>query len=633
MASYASSRGGGRRRGGGYDWTVHLRGGGRGGGYGGGRGRHGDSRRGKGRSGPSGSNGPVQPASKLSSILQQIDGKSYGAYKDLYGTFDFDSEYTLTFDHVQSDPFASPTRAHISITNPGFSLDCFTNKIRRVAAADFFTRMFWQTCHKAGGDQGHSAGGSGGYHGEKGGAVTIDRPGQHVVERTSVVCAIDGSLQVRFTLSMPARGRSVLGQKAYGILFELLPQVVKSSLLRKNYSTPQQHLLQQHINSVEDQEYLRSQLPALGLAAFVRNGALLPRKSGADDAPLDAAGVVLFKSPGGMEVTVELLHGGSVTGMGVRRGVTLICGGGFHGKSTLLNAIETGVYNRLVGDGREFVCSDPTSSKIRAEDGRSVCGVDISPFINNLPQGKSTKKFSSADASGSTSQAAAIVEALEIGATTLLIDEDTAATNFMVRDARMQTLIPSDPITPFIHRVRQLWETHGISSILVVGGCGDYFEVADQIVVMENYTPTDATERAKAIITETRSRGDTYPSIDPFMIGPPRILARSTLQPGGKVVGRRLNCLTFGDDIDLGSVEQLVETSQVRAIGDIMLWMGRKVCDGSASLSGALEVVEKEIERNGLDAIAQYQFAGDLARPRRGEIVAAINRYRELCLA
>ena len=101
--------------------------------------------------------------------------------------------------------------------------------------------------------------------------------------------------------------------------------------------------------------------------------------------------------------------------MGIRKGITLIVGGGYHGKSTLLKALEAGVYNHIAGDGREFVITDDTAFKLRAEDGRSITGVDISPFIKNLPNKKDTVHFSTEDASGSTSQAANLMEALESG--------------------------------------------------------------------------------------------------------------------------------------------------------------------------------------------------------------------------
>ena len=186
---------------------------------------------------------------------------------------------------------------------------------------------------------------------------------------------------------------------------------------------------------------------------------LLPRRSGVDDRPLEGGGVVPFRSPESLRVVLQAPNAGSVPGMGVPVGVTLVVGGGFHGKSTLLRALEAGVYNHRPGDGRERVVSDPDTVKVRAEDGRAVAGVDISAFIDGLPLGQDTHHFTTPNASGSTSQAATIVEALESGAHALLVDEDTSATNFMLRDRRMQSLVPKDaePITPF--QPRPVWST------------------------------------------------------------------------------------------------------------------------------------------------------------------------------
>lgn len=235
-----------------------------------------------------------------------------------------------------------------------------------------------------------------------------------------------------------------------------------------------------HCVSVEDQHELRRSLRDRELVAFIRDGAVLPRSSGASDKPLTTPGVVPFQSPPELRVELPLHNGGSTTGMGIKAGITLVVGGGFHGKSTMLAALKAGIYDHIPGDGREFVAVDPSACAIRAEDGRWVAESDVSSFIANLPQRKDTTHFNTADASGSTSQAAATVEAVEVGARCLLLDEDTCATNFMVRDRRMQMLVAAhlEPISPFLFKVRDLFTTHGVSSIMVVGGCGDYFDGA-----------------------------------------------------------------------------------------------------------------------------------------------------------
>jgi len=288
--------------------------------------------------------------------------------------------------------------------------------------------------------------------------------------------------------------------------------------------------LEEHIKLVEDQEFIRRKLKEKGLVCFIANNSILPRESGISAKPLKDA--VKFVSPENLKVKFTLPSGKEIEGMGIKEGITLICGGGFHGKSTLLEAIQLGVYNHIKDDGREFVITREDAVKIRAEDGRYIEKVDISPFIENLPFGKDTRHFSTEDASGSTSQSANIIEAIEAGSKLLLIDEDTTATNLMIRDLRMQKLVHKDkePITPFIDRIRELWEKFGISTIMVSGGLGDYFEVADYVIVMENYLPKDKTKEAKQIIQNFPSKRIKETS-EPFKIPKPRFVISETINP------------------------------------------------------------------------------------------------------
>ena len=251
------------------------------------------------------------------------------------------------------------------------------------------------------------------------------------------------------------------------------------------YRKLDQKKVQQAVWLAEDQAMLRQILKKEKLVAFVANGSVLPRKSGVSDLPMKDS--VPFESPASMERTFVLPHRGEIRGMAVPEGITLIVGGGYHGKSTLLDALQMGVYDHIAGDGREFVLTENTAVKLRAEDGRSVKNVDISLFINNLPNGKDTHQFSTPDASGSTSQAAAVMEGLEAGTRLFLIDEDTSATNFMVRDDLMQHVIHTDqePITPFLERARDLYEQSGVSTILVAGSSGAFFYIADYVIQMD----------------------------------------------------------------------------------------------------------------------------------------------------
>lgn len=561
---------------------------------------------------------------ELREKLLRIDKKGYGAYKSILGSYSFPG-YTLHIDHVQSDPFAPPSRMRVTVDQSvaGIPREFFSNKSRKVAMEDFLTRQFARAARQKAGKQKGTG---------KSGVLDIDRCGQEILERTSMVITGD-YVEARFVVGLPARGRTVMAREAMSIFFDELPAVVDSSLIYKNLDRER---LREHVEIAEDQDFLRRELQVKGLVAFVGNGSILPRESGISDRPLKEGKVIPFQSPQELEVSFELPNKGKVYGMGVPAGVTLIVGGGYHGKSTLLRAIERGVYNHVPGDGREMVVTVGDAVKIRAEDGRGVKQVDISAFISDLPNGQDTSAFSTENASGSTSQAANIVEALEAGSHLLLLDEDTSATNFMIRDGRMQNLVAkeNEPITPLIDRVRELFEKFNVSTILVVGGSGDYFEVADRVIMMQNYTPRDVTGEAKKIAAAYRNA--RKPEIKRAFTG---IKGRAPLpqsfqlDPRARVKAKGLNNILFGkNEINLAQVEQLVDSSQTNAIAEIIRYAARRYVDGSLSLSQVIDRVLQDIDKDGLDVISPFrgQHPGNLALPRKQEIAAAINRFRKL---
>ncbi|KAJ2265703.1 hypothetical protein J3F81_005746, partial [Coemansia sp. RSA 371] len=480
------------------------------------------------------------------------------------------------------------------------------------------------------------------WHSAKGGDVAIDCPGQEILERTSAVIS-DRMVEARLTAGLPAAGRTILASAAQRMFLETLPQLVERALMYRSVDSQTMHAL---AASVEDQEYLRSQLKLLSLVAFIGNGAVLPRVSGVSNMPLETNTVVRFRAPPELQVMVELPNQGTVVGMGIRQGVTLICGGGFNGKSTLLQAIERGVYNHAPGDGRELVVTDATATKIKAEEGRFVCSTDIRPFINNLPLGKTTDAFSTADASGSTSMAASIQEAVEVEASTLLFDEDTCATNFLVRDGRMQQLVSQDcePITPLVSRVRELWEAKGVSSIMVIGGCGDYLDVADTVVSMHGYVPSDATEKAKAIaqcmpVVIEIPQIKYGPALNRTIIVPKELaahkppkaktrwsialfpsdklssLAPPTISDAGAATHERTDEPEVFPELDLTALDQLVSVSQTRAIAS-MLQLATQNTRRRTMRSLVSDMCTTALG----DLPAGHGVAGNLARPRGIEV-------------
>jgi predicted ABC-class ATPase len=559
---------------------------------------------------------------ELRAFLQGIDGRGYRAYKDLHRSYRFDG-FRLLIDHVQGDPFAAPSRVRVIVPmdRAGFDLQDLGPDARRVALCDLLCRRFGAEAERVAQRRGSG----------RSGAIEIARCGQEVLERTAILLD-EGSVEARFVVGLPAQGRRVQGRAAAAMLCDDLPRLVERALLRDAYDDDE---LRRHLDTVEDARALRGQLRRAGLVAFVADGAVLPRRTGVDDRPM-TEGAVPFRSPDSLRVSFELPHAGSVSGLGVPCGVTLIVGGGYHGKSTLLRALERGVYDHIAGDGRELVVADVAAVKVRAEDGRSVAGVDISPFIDGLPGGADTTAFCSADASGSTSQAAAIVEAVEAGASALLLDEDTSATNFLIRDRRMQELVHkrAEPITPLVDKVRQLHRDHGVSTILVMGGSGDYFDVADTVIGMEGFVPWDATERARAIAVEHRTwrlseGGDSFGRLRRR-----RPLAGSLDPRRGRrdvsLRSRGTRSIEYGTEvIDLSAVEQLVDAGQTRAIAEALDLLRREILDGDRDLGGVLDAVDRAISLRGLDAV-QTRPTGDLAWFRRFELAAALNRLRTL---
>ena len=556
--------------------------------------------------------------------LRRIDGRGYKAYKELTGHYRF-KDWTLEIDHVQGDPFAAPSKMRLRVPQDLAKLptSLFDDRVRRVALQNFLAREV-RDAIPSGPRRGTG----------KSGLVTIDAGAQEVLERTALIVTHDW-VEARIEVGLPGSGRTILGKEVESILVRQLPAIVDRAL---RWDSVDDARGRDFVHTVERYAKLRQLLSEHGLVAFIADGAILPRESGASDLPM--ADAVPFRSPESLRVSLPLSDGRAIAGMGVPVGVTLIVVGGYHGKSTVLKAIERGVYPHIPGDGREAVVSRVDAVKIRAEDGRRVSRVDISPFIQHLPLGRSTVDFSSDDASGSTSQAANIMEALEVGAQVLLLDEDTSATNFMVRDARMQALVAKDrePILPFLDRVRELHQRLGVSTVLVMGGSGDYFEPADNIIRMTEYAPEDVTAEAKRIAAE-RPTGRNAESERPFTLARGRRPVPSSIDASRgrrdvKIEARGRDQILFGrETLDLRAVEQLVDPSQTRATGYAMHLVTKRFSE-AASLDAMMDRLETLFDEEGLDVLAPFsrpgEHPGNFARPRRFEVAAGLNRLRSV---
>lgn len=569
----------------------------------------------------------IKTSKDLRGHIEAVDRRGYPGYKGLRGSYDF-GDFELSIDHVQGDPFAAPSKLSVRVVHEraGFPRDCFDAPHKRVAFEDYLVRRFGEAL----GHYSFKASGSG-----KSGLLATSRPGPEILERTACSCDERG-ITLRFEAGFPARGRSIAAPELVKMLCDYVPRCVRSVLLAGRSRAGEARAV---ADLAEDQQALREELERRGWVAFVADGAVLPRASGVSSKPMRDGRP--FVSPASLRAVVDLPHRGPVAGMAIPRGVTLIVGGGYHGKSTLLKAIEAGVYNHVAGDGREYVVTDATAVKLRAEDGRIVRNVDISLFIDDLPSKADTRHFSTLDASGSTSQAASTVEAVGAGARTFLIDEDTSATNFMVRDALMQAVVGRDhePITPFVERVDELYERAGISTVLVAGSSGSFFSKARTVIQMDDYEPLDITERAHRVAASFEA--DQVPDAPDFALpGDGRSIGR--VAPGGERAGRggrddRLKVKTFGKDelqvgkvsADLRFVEQLVDSEQTAALAQIVRFLLERGLLEAGTVAKAVESVFEELRFGGLVALSERGYAAcGLAMPRVQEVYACINRLR-----
>ncbi|MCB7343491.1 ABC-ATPase domain-containing protein [Blautia obeum] len=569
----------------------------------------------------------MQQSTDLQNLLHSVHRKSYPAYKSLKGSYQFDN-YILSIDHVQGDPFASPSHISVRISHKtaGFPREYYSDHVTRITLSDYLTRQFEkQVSHYT-----FRAKGSG-----KSGLISVSHCGQEILERTA--CEItEKGITARFFIGFPANGRTINATELEKILFDFLPVCVQKAFLYRNINHKE---LEQTIFLAEDQTYIRSQLAKRNLVAFVADGSILPRESGISSRPMKVS--IPFTSPESLRVTMDLPHKGKISGMGIPEGITLIVGGGYHGKSTLLNALELGVYNHISGDGREYVITDDTALKLRSEDGRFIKDVDISLFINDLPNKKDTRCFSTEDASGSTSQAAGIVEGMEAGSRVFLLDEDTSATNFMVRDVFMQEVIAreKEPITPFLERAEDLYKKAGISTILVAGSSGAFFHIADTIIQMDSYHPVDISEKVRGLcgkypLNPVKAPEFRFPESH-------RIMQKQTpaVRSHGRNAGRpeQLKIKVHGkdgfligkQDVDLRYVEQLIDPEQTAALGLLLKYTIEKLADGTRTIDDIVKYLADQLKHKGLSFLSEGSYIPcGYAMPRIQEIYSCFNRYR-----
>jgi predicted ABC-class ATPase len=565
----------------------------------------------------------------LFDLLKKLDGRAFSAYQTLSGRSFLHDRYHLGFLHVQGSPGAFPAsvcQLRVKVAELGLPEDSLSNPIRKMATADFLLRAF-DAGVAAHARQNRGDRGSGSFQ-------PLSLPPQ-VLKRNLVRFDQEWVL-IAFRVSLPGSSANrVLGRQA-ALMFSRELAGIAGTL--KTWAADG-GACKQHCDVVEDMVSLQGQLSRLGLVAFVGDGAVLPRQSGVSQTPLQQ-GAVAFRTPDDLALEVALPHAGRIRGLGIRPGVSILIGGGFHGKSTLLDGLVHGVYPHIPGDGRERVVTHPESVFICTEEGRAVNGLDISGFIDPLPGKEDARRFWTRNASGSTSQAAAIVEAVLAGAKLLLIDEDSSAANLLVKDRHMHKLIPKDTITPLFDRVQELYRRFEVSTLMVVGGSSDYLGVADQVILMEAYLPKGMTDAARQLALP----GPQPPPKPLVLSDRRRVLAdnfdpsyhvkrmRKTLSVRIKPLRLQEKILEYGNQqLDLSRLAALVDPHQVLAIGYALLLARKKLLDRSISPSELAGAIHQMVESEGLailqDAPRNPAF---FALPRRLELAGAINRLRNL---
>lgn len=574
----------------------------------------------------------------LQSLLASIADQSFHNIQKLRGSYPF-PRFELSFIKMQGSPGANPASiasVKIALQDSKIPEQFLQTAECKLAVADFLIRRFRDGIDRFA-QQNRGKDGSGSFN-----TIALS---QKMLTRDSVLFC-DDAVHLRFIISLPATGQGggvFDAEQAWSMLNQELTAIVDACFFYQHYDEQTRTLLERFVNVQKTRAEIIQFMQQHDLVAFIANDAKLPRHSGVDDRPSMDESVKTFQSPASLQITIPLSDGRSISGMGIKEGITCITGGGYHGKSTLMQAILAGVYAHIPGDGREYVVTREDAFFIRAEEGRSIRDVDISSFISDLPNGLKTDRFSSDNASGSTSQAANIVEAIESGSRLLLFDEDTCATNFLVRDELIKKILDAaqEPIKPLYSTVRSLWKKHHISMIFVVGGLGYFLQKADTCLLMDNYHCNDITPKVRDRLGTIVEEDASIPS---FAIS--RRLAIDNFDPAytnqrlNKMIPKRIKDLRnaprqleYGMDlINLDAVEQIAEAPQILTIGYCLLALRIKLKQSGNKLETIrfwIDWLEEEISKHGL-AVLEPDYPGTLSMPRRYELAAAINRIRSL---
>ncbi|MEA2067995.1 MAG: ABC-ATPase domain-containing protein [Verrucomicrobiota bacterium] len=559
-------------------------------------------------------------------LLTELDGQPFSEYQQVVGDFDF-TRYVIKCAAIdfESEEADTPT---FSIRVPQTIAEIpeylFDSPVRRTAMEDLLLRSLATNIDKI---ANYDHNGIARRH------IGMSTPNQKILPRNALLLTKE-YIEVRVQISLPVqpmvidgeRLLSIDGEMAQQIFFEDLPEVVSNSLLYCNIDAADADA---HVNNMEDADRLRQYLSASGQVAFVAEGALVTRISGSDFPDYERLSPVEVDSA--LIEEVEVPHSGAVRGIGIPNGLTLVLGESNSGRVDLMDAIAQGIYNHVPGDGREHVVTVADAVNIRSEMGRSIQKVDISAFAKELPDGGDPASYSVQSAGSFTSQAASTVEALEAGARVLLFDEHSSSSTFLSSDTRVSSLLGASSRNTLAARARQMVDELGIS--LVVAGSSliaEFIPIADKVLKVENFCVSDITEEAKALEIVASTVADSSVNLS-SMLSRSRWVMPSSIDPS---IGREdlviqtddQDYLQFGRAlIDLDAIRQIADADQARTIGFVLYYAKLRYMDEGYPLREILDLVDRDLSNEGLNALSR-DLRGDLARPRRYEVAAALNR-------
>lgn len=560
-------------------------------------------------------------------LLAELDGQPFSEYEQLVGDFDF-SRYVIKCTKINLDA-SGEENSVFSIRIPQTIAEIpeylFDSPVRRTAMEDLLLRRLSANIEAiASFDQ----------NGVARRHIHSTSPNQKILPRNALQLTKE-YIEVYIQITLPIQQMlvdgepmiSIDGEIAQHIFFDDLPEIVSNSLLYCNIDVADADLF---VNNMEDADRLRQHLGASGQVSFIAEGSLITRIS-AEDLP-DYERLVPIEIDDSLIEEVEVPHGGTVRGLGIPNGLTLILGESNSGRVDLTDAITQGIYNHIPGDGREHVVTVADAVSIGSEVGRSIQQVDISAFARELPDGGNPTSYSTPSAGSFTSQAASTVEFLEAGARVLIFDEHTSSSTFLSADTRVSPLLGDSTRNTLAARARRMVDELGISMIVAGSSLvAEFIPIADKILKVDDFRVTDITEEAKALEIVPSSVVNDNVNLG-SMLSRSRWIMPSSIDPS---IGREdlvihaedADFLQFGRSIvELDGIKQIADADQARAIGFVLYYAKLRYMDEGYPIREILDLVDRDLSNEGLNSLAR-DLRGDLARPRRYEVAAALNRF------